>query len=37
MTTRSPRSLFTQAYAFRVAGVVLAAYALDLPVPPTWP
>ena len=26
-------SLFTQAYAFRVAGVALAAYALDLPVP----
>jgi ferric iron reductase protein FhuF len=26
-------SLFTQAYAFRVAGVPLAAYALDLPVP----
>ncbi len=26
-------SLFAQAYAFRVAGVALAAYALDLPVP----
>jgi ferric iron reductase protein FhuF len=26
-------SLFTQAYAFRVGGVALAAYALDLPVP----
>lgn len=26
-------SLFTQAYAFRVAGVALAAHALDLPVP----
>ena len=26
-------SLFCEAYAFRVAGVVLAAYALDLPVP----
>jgi ferric iron reductase protein FhuF len=30
-------SLFTQAYAFRVAGVVLAAYALDLPVPNAAP
>jgi ferric iron reductase protein FhuF len=30
-------SLFTQAYAFRVAGVVLAAYALDLPVPDAAP
>ena len=30
-------SLFTQAYAFRVAGVVLAAYALDLPVPDVAP
>lgn len=30
-------SLFTQAYAFRVAGVVLAAYALDLPVPDVDP
>jgi cobalamin transport system ATP-binding protein len=30
-------SLFTQAYAFRVAGVALAAYALDLPVPDVAP
>lgn len=30
-------SLFTQAYAFRVASVVLAAYALDLPVPDADP
>ncbi len=30
-------SLFTQAYAFRVAGVALAAYALGLPVPDTAP
>jgi len=30
-------SLFVQAYAFRVAGVALAAFALDLPVPATAP
>jgi ferric iron reductase protein FhuF len=30
-------SLFTQAYAFRVAGVALAAYALGLPVPEVRP
>jgi iron complex transport system ATP-binding protein len=30
-------SLFTEAYAFRVAGSVLAAYALDLPVPDVAP
>src|SRR6185436_10931793 len=30
-------SLFTQAYAFRVAGVALAAYALGLPVPDVAP
>jgi ferric iron reductase protein FhuF len=30
-------SLFTEAYAFRVAGVALAAYALDLPVPDVAP
>jgi ferric iron reductase protein FhuF len=30
-------SLFTQAYAFRVAGVPLAAYALGLPVPDVTP
>jgi iron complex transport system ATP-binding protein len=30
-------SLFTQAYAFRAAGVALAAYALDLPVPDVDP
>jgi len=30
-------SLFTEAYAFRVAGVALAAYALDLPVPDLAP
>ena len=30
-------SLFTEAYAFRVAGVALAAYALDLPVPDVSP
>lgn len=30
-------SLFTQAYAFRVAGVALAAYALDLPIPVVEP
>ena len=30
-------SLFTQAYAFRVAGVALAAYALGLPVPDVSP
>jgi ferric iron reductase protein FhuF len=30
-------SLFTQAYAFRLAGVALAAYALGLPVPDTAP
>jgi hypothetical protein len=30
-------SLFCEAYAFRVAGVVLAAYALDLPVPDIAP
>ncbi len=30
-------SLFAQAYAFRVAGVALAAYALDLPVPALAP
>jgi len=30
-------SLFTQAYAFRVAGVALAAYVLDLPVPSAAP
>ena len=30
-------SLFTQAYAFRVAGVALAAHALDLPLPNVRP
>lgn len=30
-------SLFVQAYAFRVAGVALAAYALDAPVPDVAP
>jgi iron complex transport system ATP-binding protein len=30
-------SLFAQAYAFRVAGVALAAYALELPVPDVAP
>ena len=30
-------SLFTQAYAFRVSGVALAAYALDLPIPNVVP
>lgn len=30
-------SLFTQAYAFRLAGVALAAYALGLPVPAVAP
>lgn len=30
-------SLFTEAYAFRVAGIALAAYALDLPVPDLAP
>ena len=30
-------SLFTEAYAFRVAGVALVAYALDLPVPDVAP
>ena len=30
-------SLFTESYAFRVAGVALAAYALDLPVPDLAP
>jgi len=30
-------SLFAEAYAFRVAGVALAAYALDLPVPDVSP
>jgi len=30
-------SLFAQAYAFRVAGVALAAYALELPVPDVTP
>ncbi len=30
-------SLFAEAYAFRVAGVALAAYALDLPVPDVTP
>ncbi len=30
-------SLFTEAYAFRLAGTALAAYALDLPVPDVAP
>jgi ferric iron reductase protein FhuF len=30
-------SLFTQAYAFRIAGVALAAYALGLPIPEVAP